>query len=74
MNDNASDRMLRVAEVCDMTGLARATIYRLEAAGLFPSRRRLGVSRVAWLRSDVEAWLTSRPPIRTQTGTGDSRA
>ena len=32
-------------------------IARLEAAGQFPKRIRLGQNRVAWLLKEVEGWL-----------------
>ena len=35
-------------------------IARLEAAGQFPKRIRLGQNRVAWLLSEVEGWLDER--------------
>lgn len=35
-------------------------IARLEAAGQFPKRIRLGQCRVAWLAKDVEHWIQSR--------------
>jgi prophage regulatory protein len=35
-------------------------IARLEAAGRFPRRLALGQNRVAWLLSEVEAWLDER--------------
>ena len=35
-------------------------IARLEAAGAFPKRIRLGQNRVVWLLSEVEAWLDAR--------------
>jgi prophage regulatory protein len=38
-----------------------AHIARLEAAGQFPKRVRLGACRVAWYADEVEAWITSRP-------------
>jgi predicted DNA-binding transcriptional regulator AlpA len=47
--------------VMQMTGLSRMTIYRLELAGKFPNRRRLGENSVAWLESDLAAWAESRP-------------
>lgn len=36
-------------------------IARLEAAGKFPRRVRLGPNRVAWLLSEVDAWMSERP-------------
>ncbi|WP_110549045.1 helix-turn-helix transcriptional regulator [Yoonia vestfoldensis] len=35
-------------------------LRRLEAQGDFPSRVRIGANRVAWLRDEVEQWLTER--------------
>jgi len=35
-------------------------IARLEAAGRFPQRIRLGQNRVAWLLAEVEEWLDER--------------
>lgn len=35
-------------------------IQRLENAGQFPKRMRLGRNRVAWLLSEVEAWVDER--------------
>ena len=35
-------------------------VARLEKAGQFPKRLRLGQNRVAWLLSEVEAWIEER--------------
>ena len=35
-------------------------IARLEKAGSFPQRIRLGQNRVAWLLSEVEDWIDER--------------
>ncbi|RXZ35475.1 AlpA family phage regulatory protein [Sphingomonas desiccabilis] len=51
--DRRRDRLLRIAEVRDRTGLSTATIYRREAKGTFPPRRPLGGNCVGWYESDV---------------------
>jgi prophage regulatory protein len=56
-------KLLRSKDVIKITGLSRMTIWRLEKAGKFPPRRRLGVNSVAWLEGDVDAWISSRPAI-----------
>jgi prophage regulatory protein len=38
-----------------------AHIARLEAAGKFPKRLRLGACRVAWYADEIEEWIDSRP-------------
>ena len=35
-------------------------IARLEKAGQFPKRLRLGPNRVAWILAEVEAWIEER--------------
>ena len=41
-----------------------AHIARLEAAGEFPKRVRLGACRVAWVADEVQAWIDERVAIR----------
>jgi prophage regulatory protein len=62
------DRNLRFREVCNMTGLSRTTLWRLERDGQFPRRRRLSARCVAWLESEVEAWVASRMPLSSPAG------
>jgi len=67
-------RLLRTRELLEITGLSRSQIHRLEAAGRFPRRRRIGQRAVAWDSAEVEAWIATReavvvtcadaPPIR----------
>ena len=49
------------------TGLSRSTVYAYIAAGSFPMQRRLGRRRVAWLASEVRAWIMSRPRQSAET-------
>ena len=44
-----------------------AHIARLEIAGQFPQRVRLGACRVAWVAEEVEAWIEARVAKRAQT-------
>lgn len=54
---------LRLRHVVQVTGLSRMTIYRLEQAGRFPTRRRISANSVAWLEEDVAKWIGSRPIV-----------
>lgn len=54
------DRILRIHEVREKTGLSRTTIWRLERKGDFPARVALSAGSVGWLLSDVDGWLQSR--------------
>ncbi len=35
-------------------------LRRLEAAGKFPRRVRLGPNRIGWVRQEIEQWLATR--------------
>ena len=50
----------RLPAVCEVTGLSRATIYRLLNRGEFPAKVQLSPRCVGWRVADVEAWLAER--------------
>jgi len=60
---NSQERLLRLPEVMHLTGLCRSDVYRLEAAGIFPKRRRLVGRTVCWTLSDVLRFVESRPTV-----------
>jgi prophage regulatory protein len=43
-----------------------AHIARLEVAGQFPKRVRLGACRVAWIANEVQDWIDERVAQRGQ--------
>jgi prophage regulatory protein len=55
------DDLLLVSEVMELAGIGRSGLYRRMTAGTFPRPVQLGVQRVAWRRSDVEAWIAAQP-------------
>jgi prophage regulatory protein len=52
--------LIFAAEVARRVPYSPNHLRRLEAQGDFPSRVRIGANRVAWLRDEVEQWLTTR--------------
>lgn len=57
---NREEKLWSIKTVSIKTGLSRASIYRYSARKLFPARRRIGPGRVAWLASEVLAWIETR--------------
>lgn len=55
-----SFKILRLPQVCEVTGLCRSMIYQLEADLRFPQRVKIGVRAVGWLDKEVNAWLSRR--------------
>ncbi len=66
---STADRFMREPEVAHVTGLSRTTRWRLERAGRFPKRHKISPNAVAWLESQILAWITEKAE-----GTGHATA
>ena len=51
------NRILRMQEVCQFTGLGKSTVYRKLSEGTFPAPIRLGSRAIGWRLSDLDNWL-----------------
>ena len=52
-------RLIRLPEVLKRVGLSRARMYGLINAGRFPKQVRIGLRSVAFIESEIEAWMDS---------------
>ena len=50
-------RILRMPEVCEITGLGKSTIYKKLSEGSFPAPLRLGPRARGWRTRDIVEWL-----------------
>ena len=64
-------QILRLPQVCKVTGLGRSMIYQLEAERRFPSRVRIGLRAVGWIEAEVQTWLAEQ--IRRSRTVADNR-
>ena len=62
-------RILRLPEVLRITGLSRASIYRLVRFGTFPPSVKLTARTIGWYSTDIETWIAAR--AATSKGQGD---
>lgn len=53
-------RIVRRPEVLHLTGLSRATLYRLISEGAFPGPVRISHNAVGWREQELCVWLESR--------------
>lgn len=60
MTDSTPVRLLTIQQVCELTSLAEATIYRDMKAGTFPEARYVGRS-ARWRADDVQRWIDNLP-------------
>jgi prophage regulatory protein len=58
---SAGEELWSLKIVLARTGLSRSTLYVYIAQGLFPKQRYLGPRRVAWLASEILAWMATLP-------------
>ncbi len=53
-------KIIRLKQVIDATGLARSTIYKYIAEGIFPKPVPLGDRCVGWLENEIQGWIMAR--------------
>jgi len=51
------ERILRLPNVLDRTGLSRSTVYLRVTEGRFPRPVSLGARAVGWIETEVEEWI-----------------
>lgn len=56
----ASDRLLRLKEVKELTGLGKTMIYRLMREGRFPQQYKPGGYASRWSEGEIIAWRESQ--------------
>lgn len=59
--DISNYRFLSMKEVCGLTGYSRTHIYRMERAGTFPRRRKLGLGKIGFLFREFVEWQNNLP-------------
>lgn len=56
-----SERFLSYKELkCEGIPYCREHIWRMEQIGKFPRRVQLSAARIAWLKSEIDAWKAAR--------------
>ena len=63
-NTNGGPSLVSLNDACRLTSLSRTMVNRLRVEGRFPVAVRLGERRVAFVRSEVQAWIDARIAAR----------
>jgi prophage regulatory protein len=69
---NNGARLLRLPQVCEITGLKRSMIYQMETERRFPRRIKISDRAVGWVEGEVRDWVAKR--IESSRSPPDSRA
>lgn len=59
-------QLLRLPAVCKKVGLSPTSVWRAVREERFPAPVSIGLQAVAWHESDIDAWITSRPPAASR--------
>ena len=54
------NKLYRLKQVLELTGLSRSSLYSLIKTGQFPEQINIGLRAVAWRAGDVIDWIDSR--------------
>ncbi|AUQ25096.1 helix-turn-helix transcriptional regulator [Dickeya zeae] len=57
IEENKKQHLIRLPEVIRRTGFGKTWIYELIKAGRFPSQVKTGVRAVAFIESEIDAWI-----------------
>lgn len=60
MHSDMIARILTETQVQERVPYSSSHLRRMERAGRFPERVRLGPCRVGWVESEVQDWLAAR--------------
>ncbi|MBE5158588.1 AlpA family transcriptional regulator [Vibrio parahaemolyticus] len=63
-----SNKIIRLPEVIQETGLSRSTIYLRMSKGDFPQSISLGDRAVGWLQEEVNQWLEQKISASRNSG------
>ncbi|HHG8774474.1 TPA: helix-turn-helix transcriptional regulator [Raoultella planticola] len=66
VSDITRERFLRLPEVLHLCGLSRSTVYDLIGRNAFPAQISLGGKNVAWMHSEITAWMADRIAARNR--------
>lgn len=57
--NSTPQKLLRLPSVLERLGISKTEYYRRMKLGTVPKSIRLGVNSVAWLESDIDAYINS---------------
>ena len=58
-----TDKLIRRRQVLELIGLSHTTQWRMEKAGKFPARVKIGTGSVGWHLAEVEEWVRGRERV-----------
>lgn len=60
-NQIQNQKLIRLPAVMEKVGLQKSAIYDLMKIGKFPRQKIIGSHAVAWVESEIDAWILDLP-------------
>ena len=64
LDSGQTDRIIDADELRKLIPFSASYFWRLERAGKFPKRIKLGLRRIGWDRAEVMAWIQTKKSER----------
>jgi prophage regulatory protein len=64
MNTNTPDKIIMAPERRELVPYSDMHIWRMEKAGKFPKRIKLGPNRIGWSLNEINDWIAGRKSER----------
>jgi prophage regulatory protein len=65
-----ADKIIRIHEVSERTGLSASTVRRLVRNGIMPAPVQLAERAIGWRASSIDQWIADRPNTSQGAGHG----
>ena len=66
MYTSTSDKIITAPERRELVPFSDMHIWRMEKAGAFPKRIKLGPNRIGWSFNEINDWIASRKSERVE--------
>jgi len=63
-----NNKILKLANVIEITGKCRSSVYQQISEGTFPKQINLGPKSVGWIHAEIQEWIESRIKARDDQG------
>lgn len=73
MRANQINQFIRLPEVKSITGMSKPTIYLWMKENRFPKAIKVGERSVAWIATEIDAWMKGRINARDEQANGGGK-
>lgn len=57
---HSNNRIIRPKELCEILGVSRTTLWRMQQRGELPKCIRISAGVVGWIETDIDDWIKAK--------------